>query len=52
MERGAITYYTRYIDDILLTQNTTKITPGIIANIVYHQHNALPFTFTEENNNQ
>jgi hypothetical protein len=52
LERQAIIYYTRYVDDIFIIYNHDKITPKQILEHFNKQHKALQFTLTEENKRQ
>jgi hypothetical protein len=50
LESKAITYYTRYVDDIFLLYNPDRITTELILELFNKQHKAIQFTITEEIN--
>jgi hypothetical protein len=52
LEGGTITYYNRYVDDIFIIYNQTKITPQTLTEHFNAQHKDLQFTRNEEINNQ
>jgi hypothetical protein len=47
-----IIFYTRYVDDIFITYDTTRITAGSIHNYNNSVHNCLQLNPTHENNTQ
>jgi hypothetical protein len=47
-----IVYYNRYVDDIFIIYNKTKITPQTIFEQFYAQPKYLQFTINEETDNQ
>ena len=51
MERGEISYYTRYADDILIIYDQNKTNEDSITNCMNNIHKYLEFTLTEEENN-
>jgi len=51
LDKQNITFYTRYVDDILLIYNTKHITPEIIHSYINKIHPNLQFTPTLEHNN-
>ena len=51
MERGEISYYTRYADDILIIYDQNKTNEDSITNCMKNIHKYLEFTLTEEENN-
>jgi hypothetical protein len=52
LEDGKIIYYNRYVDDIILIYDQSKINPQIINTEFNTQHKELPFTINEELHNQ
>ncbi|PNF38136.1 hypothetical protein B7P43_G14608 [Cryptotermes secundus] len=52
LEDEKITYYNRYVDDIFIIYNQTKITPQCLLEHFSGQHRNLQFTINEEVNNQ
>jgi hypothetical protein len=52
LEDGKITYYNRYVDDIFIICNQTKITHQILLEQLSAQHKDLHFTINEEVKNQ
>jgi hypothetical protein len=52
LEDGRIIYYNRYVDDIFLIYDQTKINPQIINIEFNSQYKELHFTINEELNNQ
>ncbi|PNF21348.1 hypothetical protein B7P43_G18100 [Cryptotermes secundus] len=52
LEDEKIKYYNRYVDDIFIIYNHTKITPQCILEQFNGQHKNLQFTINEEVNNQ
>ena len=50
-DRKKHSFYTRYVDDILLIYNSKCITPEIIHNYVNQTHTHIQFIPTHENNN-
>ena len=51
LDKQNINFYTRYVDDILLTYNTKYTTPEIIHSHINKIHPNLQFTPTLEHNN-
>jgi len=51
LDKQNITFYTRYVDDILLIYNTKHTTPEIIHSHINKIHPNLQFTPTAEHNN-
>jgi hypothetical protein len=45
-------YYNRYVADIFITWNETKITPQTTLEQINAQHRDLQFTINEETDNQ
>ncbi|XP_023725557.1 uncharacterized protein LOC111874349 [Cryptotermes secundus] len=52
LEDKRIIYYNRYVDDIIMIYNRSKITPQYILDQFNKQNNNLQFTLNEEDNNQ
>jgi hypothetical protein len=52
MEQIIIIYYTEYVDDILVIQNTNKCTPENTLETVNIQHRSLTYTATEDTSSQ
>jgi hypothetical protein len=52
LEDGNIIYYNRYVDDIIIINNETKIKPQIISEQFNLLHKDLQFTINDELNNQ
>jgi hypothetical protein len=52
LEGENIIYYKRYVDDIFIVYNQTKITPQSLFEQFNAQHKDLQFTINEEVNNQ
>ena len=48
METGEITYYRRYVDDIILILEQNKINEDSIASYINNMHKHLEFKLTEE----
>jgi hypothetical protein len=51
LERGIIIYCNRYVDDIFIIYNQTKITPHTLTEHFNAQYKDLQFTINEELNN-
>jgi hypothetical protein len=52
LEDGKITHYNRYVDDIFIIHNQTKITRQSLSEQFNAQHEDLQFTINEEVHNQ
>jgi hypothetical protein len=52
LEDKKIVYYSRYIDDISIIHDQTKITPKTVLQQINAQHRDLQFTINEETDNQ
>jgi hypothetical protein len=51
MENGEISYYRRYVDDIVVIFDQNKINEELITNYMKNTHKYLEFKLTEEENN-
>jgi len=51
IESGEISYYKRYVDDILIIFDQSKTNKNLILNHVNNIHKHLEFKITEEENN-
>jgi hypothetical protein len=52
VEGKRIVYYSKYVDDIFIIYNQTKISPKTIPEQINAQHRDLQFTINKETDNQ